>query len=437
MPTETDDLTVPEYNAANPDGGAERLDADTPTQTDLDAIDAGLDAAGQTNEDPAFTRNVSESDGQGAARNPDGTFAKVEEKPQETQAAQPDPNAAQAQQADPDLDPEIAAIQMPPNMSEKQQSNWRKLTSKLTESASTAKRYAAELEELKRRIAEQENSKQLPEDYEELKRFRSIFDLKNDPAFKSRHEEPIKNFSESIYDILKKNKAPEEIIKAIQDRGGPHKIEKAWWRKNIIERLESTDDGYVDAERLKKALVGLEDAEIAREKELEASSTKQQEWMQQRQQEAIQRITKDTEAINKYLENVTKEHAWARYQQAPPNATPEQLQKIQAHNARVDDLSAKFNSALNATVPEERAAVATAAVMSHLLVEQLRGEQASRTQLQKELDALRKENSLLKQSGKMPKSNVQGQQAPKSSLSERIKMDSSTAIDLGLEEAGA
>lgn len=428
-----DELSVPEYTPANPDGGAERLDADLPTQSDLDAIDAGLDAASEpVSDDTSFKRNVPEPEE--AGRNPDGTFAKQDKAENPEQA--PVENKQEGQQ-DPEIDPEIAAIQMPPNMSEKQVSNWRKLTSKLTESASQAKKYAAEVEELKRRIEESEKAPKLPEDYDELKRFRSIFDLKNDPEFKARHDAPIRDLSENIYDLLKKHKAPDDIIKAIQDRGGPHKVEKAWWRKNIIDKLESTDDGYVDADRIRKALAGLEDAESAREKELSLSSTKQEEWMQQRQQEAIQRMTRDTEAINKYLENVTKEHAWARYQQVPSNATPDQIQKIQAHNARVDDLSSKFNSALNATMPEERAAVATAAVMSHLLVEQLRGEQTSKAQLQKELEALKKENSLLKQSGRMPKSSVQGQTAQKSTLSDRIKMDSSLAIDLGLEEAGS
>lgn len=441
---ETEDLSVPDYTPASPDGGAARLDADTPTQNDLDAIDAGLDAALQADEDPAFTRNIGDQgSGDDLQRNPDGTFAKAAEKqeaapePAAPAAAEDQKQAPAQEQQDPDIDPEIAAIQMPPNMSEKQQSNWRKLTSKLTESASQAKRYAAEVEELKRRVADQEKSQKLPEDYEELRRFRATFDLKNDPEFKAKYDGQINSLSESIYGLLKKHKAPDEIIKSIQEKGGPHKIPKAWWKSTIIDRLASTDDGFVDAQRINNALAGIEDAEAARESELEKSTTHQEEWLNERKKEAVQRIERDTEAINKYVDNITKDQPWARYQQVPEGATPEQIRKIQAHNARVDDLSNKFMSAMNATSAEERAAVGTAAVMSHVLVEQLRAEQATRSQIQKELEALRKENSALKQSGRVPKPTVQGQSAPKSSLSDRIKMNSSEAIDLGLDEAGA
>lgn len=431
------ELTVPEYNVANPDGGAERLDADTPSQSDLDVIDSALDAAeaaSASDDTNDFSRNIGEqnSDDTQPARNADGTFAK----PDATADPAQDP-AAQQQQQPADLDPEIAAIDMPPNMSEKQQSNWRKLTTKANESAVAARKYAAELETLRQKVAEQEKTRQLPEDYEELRQFRATFDLKNDPEFKLKYDKPMKDLSDNIYSLLKKHKASDEIIKAIQDTGGPHKVEKAWWKRNIIDKLAASEDGFVDAQRINNALAGIEDIESNREKDLELSTQKQQEWMEQRQKESYERTVKDVEAVNRYVETITKDHPWARYQEIPANATPEQIQKIQAHNARVDDLSDKFRSAYNAKSAEERAAVTTAAVMSHVLVDQLKIEQASRAQMQKQIEALMKENSMLKQSGRMPKSSIQGQTPAKSSLSDRIKMDSAAAIDLGLDEAGA
>lgn len=420
---DTDDMTVPEPNVANYDGGAEKLDADKPTQNDLDMIDAALDAEERAAEGTeseggdAYSREVAPAKQEPANRNPDGTFASNDQQQQ-------------------DIDPEIAAIQMPPNMSEKQQSNWRKLTSKLTESASQAKQYAAEVELLRQRIAEQQQTQQLPEDYNELRQFRAIFDLKNDPGFKQKYDQPISNISEGIYGILRKHKASDEVIKSIQDAGGPGKVSPAWWKRNIIDKLAATDD-FVDARRLEGAIASIQDFETARERDLQMATQHQETWMQQRQQEYEQAAERDSNTINDYVEQITKEHPWARYQEIPKGATQEQIAQIEKHNAFVEDLSEKFVSALNPKSAQEKAAIASAAALSHVLVTQLRTEQSMRAEMFKKLDLLQKENSALKRSGKMPKSSVQGQSAPRSSLSDRIKMNSSDAIDIGLDEAGA
>jgi hypothetical protein len=426
MPNEND-LEVPESTVTNPAGNAPSLDADKPSQNDLDMIDSALDAADigsdtgldiSQDNSGQFSRNTGQEpvQQQQPARNPDGTFSGTN---------------TGTQQA-PDLDPEIAAIPMPPNMSEKQQSNWRKLA----ESASVAKRQAAEAEILRQRLAEVEQQRQLPDDYEELKRFRSTFDLKNDPSFKQKYDEPIKNFSNGIYNLLRKHRASDDVIKSIEDAGGPSKVAKSWWKKNIIDKLANTDDGFVDARRLEQSLVNLEDWESAKEQDLQMATQNQSEWVRQREFEAQQREEQEYGQINDYVENITMNVPWARFQEIPPNATPDQIARIQRHNAGVSDLADKFNSALAPQTAQERAAVAAAATLSHVVTSQLRIEQANMAKLQQQLQALQRENSSLKSSGRMPKTTVQGQMSSRSSMSDRIKMSASDAIDLGLDEAG-
>ena len=52
-----------------------------------------------------------------------------------------------------------------------------------------------------------------------------------------------------------------------------------------------------------------------------------------------------------------------------------------------------------------------------------------------ELKSLREENNNLKGAGKMPKQTITGQHSIKSSLNDRLKMNSMDAIDIGLDEA--
>ena len=58
-----------------------------------------------------------------------------------------------------EIDPEIAAIEQPRNLSEKNQSNWRKLQ----ETASQYKQQAAEAEVLRQRLSEAEQRKEIPQ----------------------------------------------------------------------------------------------------------------------------------------------------------------------------------------------------------------------------------------------------------------------------------
>jgi hypothetical protein len=145
-----------------------------------------------------------------------------------------------------ELDPEIAAIERPRNLSEKNQSNWRKLQ----ETASSYKKQAEEAAQLRQKLDEAQQQVKTPDDYDELRRFRAIFDIQNDPEFRSKFEKPISDAKENIYRILKANGASDEVIKSIEENGGPDKIDSKWWKTNAIDRLPLTE-----AERLKRNLV--------------------------------------------------------------------------------------------------------------------------------------------------------------------------------------
>jgi hypothetical protein len=411
-----DNESVPESTVANADGGAAKLDADPISQDISDQIDSALDAA------EGIESSV-----------PEDTSGKYSREVAPTETEEPKEEVYQPKV---EIDPEIAAIQMPANMSEKQQSNWRKLT----ESASIAKKQAAEAEILRQRLAELESKKQeqqLPADYDELRRFRSVFDMKNDPTFKEKYDTPLNQASESIYNLLKKHKASDEVIKSIQEAGGPGKVSKSWWKQNAIDRLAATDDGFADARRLENALVQLDDIEAARNADLESATSNQEKWMQERQAEQEARAGEEAKSVHEYLESLTKDKPTFRFKDVPDGATPEQIEKIQQHNAGVADLQGKFQSALNPQNAKERAAVAAAATLSHVITQQLRIEQQSKAQMQSQIEKLMRENSALKSSGKMPKSTISTQSPSKSSANDRIKMNASDAIDLGLEEAGA
>lgn len=432
---------VPEITAANPDGGAERLDADPVSEDVHNSLDALLDEAERefTTETNKETPTQTTSDENTTDQNIDDL---VSETPSEHSGqnivppvevnpeAQPESLQPPSPESKLEIDPEIAAIEQPRNLSEKNQSNWRKLQ----EAASEYKRQAQEAQELRQRLAEAEQRpSQTPQDYEELKKFRQIFDIKNDPEFQSKYTQPINAAKENIYNIMRKHGASDDVIASIEKAGGPDKIEDNWWQENALSKLPMTD-----AEKLKRNLIDVSDLKDKQETEIAYAAENAEQILEQRQNQSKEWYQQETNNIHNYVDELTKEVPWARYQEIQDGASQEQIEKIQAHNNVVADLENKFNSALWPQNATERASVAAAAVYSHVLTNQLRHEQSTRATLESQVKKLSEENSRLKSSGKMPKQSVSTPASNKNtSVNDRIKMNASDAIDIGLDEAGA
>jgi hypothetical protein len=330
-----------------------------------------------------------------------------------------------------DIDPEISSIEQPRNLSEQNQSNWRKLQ----ETASIYKKQAEEAAALRQKLSEYEQKPPAPQDYEELRRFRALFDIASDPDFQEKYDKPIYDAKNNIYNILKKHGAGDEIIKQIEAKGGPDKIPDSWWMDNAISKLP-----LIDAERLKRSLSDVADLQEKKISEIQKTSMNVGAYYEQKNAQASDWYTnQEQEAINHAYKLIEQQSAdWAMRKEVPPNATAEQIKSIQSHNSQVDQLEQLFTGALFPTTAQERADVAAAAAMSHILTNQLRTEQTMRKKIEAQIKSLSQENARLKGAGKVPKPNQATAGAVRSSsVVDRLKMSSSDAIDLGLEEAGA
>lgn len=403
----SEENSVPEPTAAS-GFGEPSLDADRIDEATEDQIDSLLDEA------------VKEAE-QDVAPEPEP------QAPIETPQAAVQPQV----QAPSQIDPEIAAIEQPRNLSEKNQTNWRKLQ----ETASTYKKQAEEAEILRQRLVEMESQSQqyqLPPDYDELRKFRQIFDIKNDPEFQSKYSMPISSAKENIYNILRKHGASDDVINSIEKAGGPDKIDQSWWKNNAIDKLPMTD-----AERLKRNLVDVVDLKEKQEQEIEWAAQNVEQIMAQKQEANHNWYQEETAHINQHVEQLTKDLPWARFAETPAGASQEQIEQIARHNQTVVGLADKFNSALWPQTAQDRTNVAAAAVFSHVLTEELRRSQSAQGQLAAQVKKLSEENNRIKGASRLPRNNSSAQNANKgSSLNDRIKMAASDAIDLGLDEAG-
>lgn len=404
--------------------GEPSLDAD-PIDADLDStLEKMLDEAEgiETNNEEPIQENEEQSEEPVQEEQIEETAQEEPVQDEQEQAESSEPKA----EPEVELDPEIAAIERPRNLSEKNQSNWRKLQ----ETASQYKKQAEEAAILRQKLAETEQQVKVPDDYEELRKFRAIFDIQNDPEFKSKFDAPIASAKENIYKILKANGASDEVIQSIEKAGGPDKIDQQWWKTNAIDRLPLTE-----AERLKRNLVDVVDLKEKQQFEIENASQNAEQYYAKKHEEQVNWYHGTVNEIDTYMDQVTKDLPWARFREVPQGATQDQIQEIERHNAAVGSLAEKFNSALWPTTAQDRANVAAAAVFSHVLTEQLRIEQTSKAKMSEQLKKLTEENNRLKNAGRLPRQNVSGSNRIAPNLNDRLRMNSADAIDAGLDEA--
>ena len=437
MSTEENDNIVPDRGVVGFENPS--LDPDPTDTSFLDELDKLDEAAEQepAPAEPAPAENPTEdenflNDGLNEPTpeptNEPAAITEPAAEPAAIPATEPEP--AQPVQDGTEIDPEIAAIEQPKNLSESNQSNWKKLQ----ETASRYKKESFEAEQLRQRLVElEQRPTQTPADYEELKKFKQIFDLKNDPELKTKYETPISEAKESIYSILKKNGASDETIASIEKVGGPDKVSGAWWKQNVLDKLE-----LLDSKKVEQSLLAVADLREKQEKEYAELATRGEEILEERKNEKINWYNRETEEISKVTEDITKEVPWARYREISEGATPEQIAEAQKHNAYVSQLESKYKQALWPTDAKTRAEVAAAATLSHVLTAQLRTEQTTKAQLESRLKALEQENSQLKMAGRTPKPSANSTSSKiNPGNADRWKMNAGDAIDMGLDEAGA
>lgn len=398
--------------------GNPSLDADPIDEETENAIDAALDAALDAEE--PVQEEVQEE---------------VTEQPEEIQPEQTEEPAPQAEiPQEPvtpqvEIDPEIQQIEQPRNLSEKNQSNWRKLQ----ETASVYKKQAQEAESLRQKLVEYEQKPPAPADYEDLRKFRAVFDIQSDPDFQNKYDVPINQAKANIYGIMKQHGASDELLQSIEAQGGPDKIDQKWWQ-STLSKLPMTD-----AERLKRSIVDVADLSEKRVGEIMNSAQNAEQYYKSRDEALVERFSKqEEESINYIQEQIKVQNAdWALPKEIPNGATPEQRKAIESHNAQAAQLEQLFYGAMYPQTPQARADVAAAAAMSHMLTNQLRTEQSVRQKLDAQIKQLTEENNRLKGAGRMPRQNLATASSNKpASISDRLKMPSADAIDLGLDEAG-
>jgi hypothetical protein len=425
---------MPAEKSVTSEGVSQDLDlghVEPPTQDSMNSLDEAMRAAGildpgeempetsaapLSDEKPADEQPLDEKP---PNSQPDG------EKPAEEKAPEPSPEDVARELEQIDLD----AIQPPADISPRNLVNF----DKLRDVARHFKAQASRVAEMEQQLTEvQKNQAQLPDEVlneiTELRLMRRLWDTENDPEFKKQFDEHIGNIDNEVLAILRKNGLPEDTEKQMRQLG-IDKVSPKWWENAVLDKLS-----FVDQERVRKRLAERADIAENRSRAIEKFQADRESYSQYLQQQQEQQQHQAEEQIFTHVDQMTEKVPWARYQEVPPGAKPDEAKRIEQHNQTVQELETRFREALYPQTPQARAEVAAAAVASVKLAESVT-DLGSRLQAANErAEKAEKALEAVKNAGKAPSAR-QGGRKPATESADPNKLSDEDAIEVGLMAA--
>jgi hypothetical protein len=341
-------------------------------------------------------------------------------------------------------DPELDAIQQPQMLSPKNKKGWEDLRG-------LAQTRKVELDELKpkyeqlstqvQELTQKLQGKELPDDVkaeveklrEENGRYKALYTNERDPAFVEKYDKALEKNVDGLYSILKNNGATDEDVEKIKKAGGILSMSNKWWNEKVFPHVKPATQGEI-LQMLAK------DEQLKRERQetLDAVPENWKKFEEEQKERGMKAYEADQKVMGEHVTALTKDIPWAKLQEVPATATPEQKAQIEKANTFYKESEARFQSALYPADPRTRVETALAACLAFKYADELEVKDAHISKVEAENARLNEELGKIKTAG-ITSSAVQAPLAKskaKSELGTLLDMKSEDAIEAQLKEMG-
>lgn len=394
-------------------------------QTDTDAVSSGLDAV---------IANADASETKPETSEAEQTQEPVQNEGETQQLEQPN----QPEQPQSDLD----KIQPPEKISEQGLRGWKALKSTAEQykvKATQLEQEVARLNQERETIQSQSLSPEIQQELDNLRRLQYMQHVDQDPTFVEKYVKPSEAKSNEIYNLLKKNGASEDHIKSLTEADAVRNYDNKWWQETILAPLmsgpnssaETRKAAVVIEQRLKEVLT----LDYEKDQAIEQAKGNWQTYQQQQTEQQQQAVQREQQDVNGFVSNIANEVPWAKIQEIPKGATPEQRAEIEQSNKFFKEIAEPvFIEAYHANTPLQRAQLAGIAVLAQRQVMELQcaygtiqQKDAMIKQLQGKIDGIKSASKIPRTTGRV------NSDTPKVG----VNTDDRSAISAGLDAIGA
>lgn len=338
-------------------------------------------------------------------------------------------------------------------------SNWKSLRTIAEREKKSRAELATKYEEAVNALASFEKAggltPALKAEVDELRAFRRTFDIQRDPEFVGKFDTVIDKNNSEIYALLEKRGLKKDVLDSIKAEGGLAGKARSWWEENEIEvdgekkkvagylkllRESALPEDNEAAVVIKNKLDANAQLAYDKKQEVEKASVHQSDWQKAREQKQKEQVDADNKVMQEAVTEIQSAIPWARLQEVPANATPEQKAQIEKENKMYIEAEQRFPVALNPPNALARVHTAIAACLSFKYasdIEDLKAASAAeKATSDAEIARLTEENEKLRTAGSTNLPNLAPTGKKTGGSGDKLKMSNEAAIDAGLDEAG-
>lgn len=443
-----------------------------PEPIDDASLDAALDAAGvmdqQIPNPHALTPDVEHEAEEEAAAAPLATDLADKGRPAastggiegevelETTAVEKPAVAPAAPLAAASTDPD--SYQTPRNLSSTGAKNWgslRTLAASYKKEADQAKAQLASIQQEMQKLqqagaGDPQVAERLKALESEVSNYRAIYASENSAEFKAAYDQPIIDANGEVNAILTRQKLSTEMLEEIKAAGGlAHHAKLFTELVGILRGYEHPNENVVmrakmDANKIEGLVAKIFDLESARERALADIPGNREKFAEAQKAKQAEAYRQYDLALDTHWKLLTKDIPFARLQEIPANATPEQKAEIERNNAKYHRIAPKVWAAKWPKTPEARAELMMAVGIAFAQDEDidalnllLKNKDLALKKAEADVSALQAKLAAIHKAGR---TNGAGGATPTVPLTptvgERLGMSDDAAIDAGMAEAG-
>ena len=342
-----------------------------------------------------------------------------EKEPSEEKTEEPDKDEGPKAKTEAELEAELEQIQPSKHAHEGTKTGFKTLKDKIKErnlAALAAEKRAQEVEAKLQERDKQPLPEELAKELEQLRQFRRVKDIENDPSFKTKYDARIAKLSEETLGIIEKgltSPLPEATKEYIARKGGIEAVRVStertanggtvaeWFKDSILDSMtpkgrEDFEDNIREARQLQRQ----------REREIQEVQQDGEKWEKQKEEEQKAQQADYEARATKIRDNMIKTMGpLAQYWEPKEDATAEEKEYAVWHNKTLDESAKLYASVVGKTDPDidiPKSLAAGQAFYLNALTQRLQKENAD---LKKQLETASGRADKLKNAGRTAKSS--------------------------------
>lgn len=263
----------------------------------------------------------------------------------------------------------------------------KKARDEIAAAQARADQLAKDLEEAKKNsVPPDKLPDQIESELKELREFRATFDIERDPSFKQKYDSRTQANNEAVYGTLKAHGLRDDQIELLKKMGDSERVDAIG---DLLEKIPHTSRLKVQAKLAEN--ISIEDE---RARELSEARSKADQILKDKKEAPSKQVESFYKEVESHAKALIANVDFLAVAEVPASTPAAERQRLEAQNKEAAKLQGLFIKVLADESPKGKAEAALGLVYAHRLKAENGSLSAKVSELQKEIDDIKKASSV-------------------------------------------